>query len=83
MAEKTIKTEFFSTYGINQRVIFSPMALHNKMWAVATDNEGYGTIIAIRFTESKVFYDIVDEYFGRLFEGVDSCLVHSDEVVVK
>lgn len=31
-----------------------------------------GKIMAVRFTEAKVFYDVYSNYWGKLFQGVSS-----------
>lgn len=38
-----------------------------------------GKIIAIRFTEAKVFYDVYNNYWGKVFDGVASEKVYGIE----
>jgi hypothetical protein len=35
-----------------------------------------GTIVAVRFTKAKVFYDILDDYYCKVFTNVDSSYVN-------
>jgi hypothetical protein len=63
--------DYPSALEIDQRVSFTPMEKHCNEYKIAKD-EGFGTIIAIRFTKAKVFYDVVDDYWGILFRDVDS-----------
>ncbi len=60
---------------INDEVTFRPMYRHQQRLGIA-DEEMSGKIIAIKFTEAKVFYDIYSPYHGIIFEGVDSIKVH-------
>lgn len=66
--------DFTSTLGIDQKVEFTPMQRHCLAYSIASEVL-YGTITAVRFTKAKVFYDIIDDYFGILFDSVDSSKV--------
>ena len=67
---------FTSTLEIGQLIKFKPMQRHCEKYAIAC-SDGYGKITAVRFTKAKVFYDIIDDYYGLLFDNVDSCNVES------
>jgi hypothetical protein len=32
----------------------------------------HGRVVAIRFSKEKVFYDIVDNYYGQIYQNIDS-----------
>lgn len=32
-----------------------------------------GIIVAVRFTRAKVFFDIAEDYYGKIIKNVDSC----------
>jgi len=66
--------EFFSSFAIGEAVEFRPMKRHQNSLGI-TDEFLEGTIMAVRFTEAKVFYDVYNNYWGVLFDGVDSCKV--------
>jgi len=36
-----------------------------------SQQERFGTIVSVRFTKAKVFYDILDDYYGVIFKKVD------------
>ena len=76
MREK-YKPELPSKYTINDEVYFLPMVKHIKEYSVAMEPM-FGTIVAVRFTVSKIFYDILDDYYGRIYEGVNSTKVFGD-----
>lgn len=65
---------FFSTHNIDDAVSFRPMYRHQTLMGIADDTMS-GTVIAVRFTKAKVFYDILDDYRGVIFDNVDSCKV--------
>lgn len=60
-----------SQFEIGQEVTFIP-TMKDCMNYFIEDEELTGQVVSVKFTKSKVFYDIVDEYYGRLFELVDS-----------
>lgn len=35
----------------------------------------FGKVVAIKFTEGKVWYDILDDFTGKVVEGIDSCYI--------
>jgi hypothetical protein len=63
--------EYTSNLEIGQKILFMPMERHCNKYGIEKA-KGYGTITAVKFTKAKVFYDIVDEYWGFLFDSVDS-----------
>ncbi len=70
----TEDVSFTSSLEINDRVRFQPMAWQADELGIAQEY-GFGTITAVRFTPAKVFYDIIDDYYGILFSDVDSSYV--------
>lgn len=68
--------DFFSSFDIDDSVTFTPMYRHVQDWGIAPE-ELEGRIIAVRFTEAKVFYDIYNNYWGRIFDGIVSERVES------
>jgi len=64
-------TDFPSFYGIDDMVTFIPMFRHQEKYGIVL-NYGIGRIVAVRFTKAKVFYDIIGDYHGILFDNVDS-----------
>ena len=65
---------FESKIGIGDQVIFTPMYRHGQERGIEL-SEGFGMVVAIRFSKAKVFYDIVDDYHGIVFDNVDSVKV--------
>ena len=78
MLSESITTEFFSTFGINQKVLFRPMYRHQMEYGIA-DEYIDGEIKAVRFTEQKVLYDIYSGWLGILFDNVLSEKVKKEE----
>lgn len=66
--------EYISSLEIGQSVKFTPMERHCRQYGIEKSS-GYGTITAIKFTKAKVFYDVVSDYWGILFDTVDSANV--------
>lgn len=63
--------ELPSSFQINDECSFIPtFKQHSKMGIAAEPMEG--KIIAIRFTEPKVFYDVLSEYYGKVFKNIPS-----------
>jgi len=63
--------EYPSQYEIGDHVRFYPRAKDLIRMAIS-DELRFGKIVAVRFTEAKVFYDILDDYYGEIFKDVDS-----------
>lgn len=70
--------EFSSALEIDQKVLFTPMQRHCEKYAIE-GSKGYGVIVSVKFTKAKVFYSIVDDYYGILFDDVDSSYVFPQE----
>jgi len=66
--------ELPSKFQIDDNVSFYPMYRHETAMGVSEDKME-GRVVAIRFTQAKVFYDIVDDYYGKIFDNVDSVKV--------
>lgn len=69
--------EFPSQFAIGDEVSFRPMARHCEEMAI-NPNWGLGTVVAVRFTEAKVFYDVLCDYYGKVFDNVDSAYVRPE-----
>jgi hypothetical protein len=41
-----------------------------------------GLVVGIRFTTAKVFYSIVDDYYGSLYNDIDSNSVREEDINV-
>ena len=62
-----------SLHGIGEKIEFCYDVDNNK-W---TD----GLIIGISFTPAKVFYSIVDDYYGSIYKDVDSGYVRKPQMI--
>lgn len=63
--------DFFSSHAINDEVEFQPMYRQQQEMGISHEPME-GKVVAVRFTEAKVFYDIYNNYWGKVFEGVSS-----------
>jgi len=72
------EAEFPSALGIDDCVNFKPMARHAEKYCIDQEKR-FGKVVAVRFTIAKVFYDILDDYLGVIFDGVDSAYVEPSE----
>ena len=68
-----------SQFQIEDEVTFVPMFRHQQEMGIAPD-ELEGKVVAVKFTEAKVFYDIYSPYWGKIFDGVDSAKVKADSL---
>jgi len=73
---------FDSKLSIDDLVKFTPMYKQSKKLGIK-QKEIYGTVVAVRFTKAKVFYDVIDDYYGKVFTNVDSSYVNKIEVFKK
>lgn len=73
---------FDSKLNIDDLITFTPMFRQAKKMGIKQE-EMCGIIIAVRFTKAKVFYDILDDYYGKVFTNVDSSYVNKIEVSKK
>lgn len=67
---------FFSNFQIEDEVDFVPMFRQQQEHGIS-DEIREGKVVAVRFTISKIFYDILDTYYGVIFKEVDSAKVFS------
>lgn len=51
------------------------MKRHSDKLCIDGDEKRFGRIVSVKFTKSKVFYSILDDYYGIIFDDVDSCYV--------
>lgn len=72
--------DFFSTHAIDDVIEFHPTAQQAKELCIVREPRN-GTVVAVRFTKPKVFYDILDEYYGIVFRNVDSSYVFSTQPI--
>ena len=63
--------DFFSSHSINDEVEFQPMYRHQQEMGISHEPIE-GKIIAVKFTEAKVFYDVYSPYWGKIFDNVSS-----------
>lgn len=73
---------FDSKLNIDDSVTFTPMFKQAKKLGIKQE-QMYGTVVAVRFTKAKVFYDILNDYYGKVFTNVDSSYVSEIEVFSK
>lgn len=66
-----MKNEFNSKFAINDEVEFQPMYRQQQEMGISHEPMD-GKIVAVRFTEAKVFYDVFNNYWGKVFENVAS-----------
>jgi hypothetical protein len=71
---------FESKLNIGDSVTFRPMFIQSKKLGISSDDL-WGTVVAIRFTKAKVFYDILDDYYSKVFTDVDSANVFEIEML--
>ena len=70
---------FDSKLSIDDSVTFIPMFKQSTEIGIAQE-EMFGIVVAVRFTKAKVFYDILDDYYGKVFTNVDSSYVNKIEI---
>jgi hypothetical protein len=73
---------FDSKLNIDDSITFTPMFKQATEMGIAQE-EMDGKVVAVRFTKAKVFYDILDDYYGKVFTNVDSSYVNKIEVFNK
>lgn len=74
--------EFFSNFSIGQECEFIPRQKDcNDMGIRAETMEG--TVVAVRFTAAKVFYDCLSPYWGRVFHDIPAGQVAGIRVIEK
>lgn len=67
-------TNFPSQFAIDDCITFIPSARQADERKI-TREERFGTITMVHFSKAKVFYDVLDDYTGEVFEKLDSCFV--------
>lgn len=77
-ADSMPHTNYPARHAIDDTVCFIPMAHQLESMALEPESRE-GRIVAIKFTKAKVFYDILDDYYGKVFEGIDSIRVGKTE----
>ena len=70
---------FKSLYTFGNYIKFDAMERHKDKWGIV-GTDLYGMIVGIRFTKAKVFYDVVDDYYGYLFDNIDSSKVEDSKL---
>lgn len=73
---------FDSKLSIDDVITFIPMFIQAKKMGIKQE-EMRGIVVGIRFTKAKVFYDILDDYYGKVFANVDSSYVNKIEIFNK
>lgn len=68
--------EYPSAWAIDDQVHFTPMVVDQERMGISNDQR-YGTIISVQFTKAKVWYYILDDYYGEIFK-VDSSRVNPE-----
>jgi hypothetical protein len=70
------ETHFPSRFAIGDDVRFLEGGGWDDNGDIIERVDRYGTITAVKFTKAKVFYDILDDYSGRIFPEIDSTYVY-------
>lgn len=65
---------FPSQFGIDDQINFIPSAKQCEDMAIERSPR-IGTIVGVRFSKAKVFYDVLDDYYGIIFTKLDSSFV--------
>lgn len=71
---------FEAKFAIGDEINFRPMYKHQKDLGIA-DEDLDGTVVAVKFTEAKVFYDVYSPYWGKLFENVTSEKTWKEDII--
>lgn len=70
---------FPSQHAIDDMCDFIPMERHCELHGIDKESR-FGKIVNVKFTKAKVFYDVLDDYLGVIFDMVDSAYVTSSEL---
>ena len=65
-------SNYSTSIDIDQRVDFRPNSRDCEAMCIDADNIHYGTVVGIRFTKAKVFYDCSCDYYGIVFRDIPS-----------
>ena len=66
--------ELPSAYKVDDNVTFVPSAKECEERCIERE-ERYGRVVKVSFTKAKVFYDILDDYYGDVFKMIDSSFI--------
>lgn len=73
---------FDSKLNIEDSVEFIPMFRQAKKMGIKQEKL-WGEVIAVRFTKAKVFYDVLDDYYGKVFKNIESSYVNEHKIFKK
>jgi len=68
------ETQFPAAHNIDDLVSFVPSAKQCDDRMIEREYR-YGTVVKVSFSKAKVFYDILDDYFGEVFPDIDSSFI--------
>lgn len=74
------EANFPAQHNIDDMVEFIPMYRHQQAQGISAEIRD-GKVVAVRFSKAKVFYDILDDYYGIIFDNVDSSKVFAPKIV--
>ncbi len=63
--------ELPSKLQIDDKVSFIPMERHCQAMHIEKE-ELWGTVVSVKFTKAKVWYDVICDYHGKIFDMVAS-----------
>lgn len=70
------EANFPAAHDIDDMIEFVPMYRQQQAHGISAEVRD-GKVVAVRFSKMKVFYDILDIYYGVIFDNVDSSKVYS------
>ena len=68
------ETQFPSAHNIGDFVTFTPTAKQSDERMIEREPR-FGNIVKVSFSKAKVFYDVLDDYFGEIFTDIDSSFI--------
>lgn len=74
------EANFPAQHAIDDMVEFVPMFKQQEEHGITADIRD-GIVVAVRFSKMKVFYDILDDYYGIIFPNIDSCKVFAPKIL--
>ena len=66
--------ELPSAYKVDDFVTFIPSAKQCEERCIKREKR-WGRVVKVSFTKAKVFYDILDDYYGDIFTMIDSSFI--------
>jgi len=72
------ETQFPAAHNIGDFVTFTPTAKQCEERMIEREPR-FGSIARVSFSKAKVFYDILDDYFGEIFTDIDSSFIKPEE----